>query len=75
MEALKMLQSHSLKVQTTHQVCLSLTHGNLNFRMNDWSLFCDSFSELEIPLYESKEQFHEKLLLAISEGKEGFYIA
>jgi len=33
------------------------------------------FSELEIPLYESKEQFYEKLLLAISEGKEGFYIA
>ena len=38
-------------------------------------LICFSFSELEIPLYESKEQFYEKLFLAISEGKEGFYIA
>jgi len=32
------------------------------------------FSELEIPVYKSKEAFRDKLLTAMSEGKEGFAI-
>ena len=35
----------------------------------------NSFRQLELPRYESKDKFYEKLILAISEGKEGFYIA
>ena len=35
-----------------------------------------SFGQLDLPVYESKEQLLQKLLLAINEGKEGgFFIA
>lgn len=39
--------------------------------------FCKvfSFREMEVPKYKSKEEFYEKLILAIVEGKEGFLIA
>ena len=50
-----------------------LIHGNLSYSLRLLIVF--SFSELEIPQYVSKDQFYEKLFLAISEGKEGFYIA
>ena len=30
---------------------------------------------MDIPEYESKEKFKEKLLMAMSEGKDGFFIA
>ena len=33
-----------------------------------------SFSELELPNYENQSMLREKLKMAISEGKEGFYI-
>jgi len=39
------------------------------------SIHFSSFRQLEVPVYETKEQFYEKLILAISEGREGFYIA
>jgi len=52
---------------------LSLTETSDGFSTLPVAHTC--FRQLEIPAYESKEQFYEKLVLAISEGKEGFYIA
>jgi len=37
--------------------------------------FFISYSELELPNYESREALENKLRFAISEGKEGFHIA
>jgi hypothetical protein len=37
-----------------------------------FSSFIDSFNQLCLPDYESYEQFERALLIAISEGNEGF---
>ena len=50
-----------------------LIHGKF-FKKNS-SNKKNSYRQLELPQYESKDKFYEKLILAISEGKEGFYIA
>lgn len=35
-------------------------------------LFVASFNQLDLPEYTSKDQLHERLMLAIHEGSEGF---
>ena len=37
-----------------------------------WSSFLSSFNQLCLPTYDSYEELHKMLKLAISEGSEGF---
>jgi len=39
------------------------------------TLTIHSFNQLDLPEYKSKEQLIEKLIIAITEGKEGFGFA
>ena len=53
--------------------CLEATHGNLFSRVTFLTNpKFNSFATIDLPAYSTKEILAEKLMLAISEGKEGF---
>ena len=42
------------------------------FHIEKFLTFGNSFNQLDLPEYKTKEALREKLMIAITEGKEGF---